>query len=482
MGTESSAVAERLIASGTGAAVLLRGGAVVTMDPGLGQFASADVLIEDGRIAEVAEHIDRMPNGTTVVDASASIVMPGFVDGHRHSWQGSLRRLATDADLPEYLSITHDGVAAHYRPEDMYIGNLVSMLGALDAGFTTVLDFSHNSRSAAHSDAVFRSYRESGIRAIHASAPPNAGEWDNHWPGDLARLAEICASEELITLRLAIDMRRVRPVPELMSIARSLGLGIHMDGVMGEGSSDEIVELGHAGLLGPDVTIVHATSLGETAWRAIERAGVRVVLATTSDEQIGLASGMPPIQRVLDAGIRPALSIDVEIALAGDMFTQMRTTLMTQRMFATLGKTGSGTAAKLLSNADVLEFATMGGAVAGGLGDRIGSLTVGKEADVLLIAADGINNLPGGSSVGTIVQGSDRSHIRAVFVGGVLRKWGGQLVGIDLDSLRRDALESREFLFAKAGFRVGRDGLEGVPKLRDVGLLSYLGSHSDESA
>ncbi|MFT3873581.1 MAG: amidohydrolase family protein [Nocardioides sp.] len=467
----------RLASPDEGAPFVLRGATVLTLDPGLGRIDGGDVLVRNGRIAAVAERIGDLPADAVTVDATDCIVTPGFVDGHRHCWQGSLRRLAVDADLAEYLAITHDGVARHYRPEDMYIGNRVALTGALDAGFTTVLDLSHNTRSKAHADAVFDAYRDTGIRAVHASAPPNAYEWEEHWPDDLGRLRDLADAQPLVTLRMAIDMRRVRPVEELMGIARSLGLGITMDGVMGPGSAEELTRLGRQGFLGPDVTLIHATSLSESAWVEIERAGVQIVLATTSDEQLSLAGGVPPVQRALDTGHKPGLSVDVEISLAGDAFTQMRATLLTQRMLAVMSRTAGERQPEMLTNADVLEMATMSGARAVGLADRVGSIAVGKEADLLVISAQGINSLPGGNPVGTVVQGVDRSDIRAVFVGGTLRKWDGAVLGVDLPDLRARAETSRDHVLSAAGFRIGPNGPEGVPELQDAWLREYFASH-----
>lgn len=467
----------RLVDRDDPAPVLLRGGTVVTVDPHLGTLDTGDVLVVDGVIEQVATRIEEVPQGTIVVEAAGCLVAPGFVDGHRHCWQGSLRRLAVDADLPTYIAITHDGIARHYRPEDMLVGNQVALYGALDAGFTTVLDLSHNSRSAAHSDAVLQAYRDTGIRAVHASAPPNAYEWEEQWPGDLERLQQLCDAEDLITLRMAIDMRRVRPVEELMGIARSLGLGITMDGVMGPASAVELAWLGESGLLGEDVTLVHATALSEEAWVQLEEHGVRVVLATTSDEQLCLAGGVPPVQRALDAGMRPGLSVDVEISLAGDAFTQMRATLLTQRMFAAMaGGPGQG-GPDLITNADVLEFATLAGARAVGLEDSVGSICVGKQADLLVVRADGIGCIPGGNPVGTLVQGVDRADVRAVLVAGTARKWDGEVVGLDVPALSSRAAASRDHVLGAAGFRLGQDGPEGVPELQDPALREYLGTH-----
>ena len=456
---------------------LLRGGTVLTVDPELGRLDGGDVLVVSGDIAAVAPEVTDLPVGTVVVDATDCIVTPGFVDGHRHCWQGSLRRLAVDADLAQYLAITHDGIARHYRPEDMYVGDRVALTGALDSGFTTVLDLSHNTRSKAHADAVLQAYRDTGIRAVHASAPRNAYEWEEHWPDDLVRLKDVVAEEPTVTLRMAIDMRRVRPVEELMATARELGLGITFDGVMGPGSADELARLGRDGLLGPDVTLVHATSLSDEAWEQIERCGVQVVLATTSDEQLSLAGGVPPIQRALDTGRKPGLSVDVEISLAGDAFTQMRATLLTQRMLAVMERTAGRPQPALLSTADLLEMAAMSGAGAVGRADQVGSLTVGKHADLLVIDAAGVNTIPGGNPVGIVVQGVDRADVRAVFVGGRLRKWDGRVLDVDLADLRARAEASRDHVLGSAGFRIGPHGPEGVPELQDEHLRAYFTSH-----
>lgn len=477
-----SAVAKRLAEYRPDRAILFRGATVLTMDPTVGELAGADLLVVGSRIEAVGTALDA-PEGAEIIDARDSILMPGFIDGHRHCWQGSLRRLITEADLPRYMAVTHDGVARHYRPEDMYAGDLVALLGALDQGFTTVLDLSHNTRSRAHADAVFQAYRDTGIRAIHASAPPNAGEWEEHWPEDLARLQQVADDDELVTLRMAIDMRRIRPVPELMAHARDLGLGIHFDGVMGAASSDEIAELGRAGLLGPDVSFVHATSLGDPAWEQLESSGAHVVLATTSDEQLGLAGAIPPVQRVMDHGMRPGLSVDVEISLAGDPFTQMRATLLTQRMQAVAGRMAGGPAVRMLESAEVLEWATVGGAEAGGIADDVGTLTPGKQADLLIIDVDDINTTPaGGNTTGVIVHGIDRSNIRGVIVGGRVRKWDGALQGLDLAEVRALAEASRTYLFEKAGFQLSATGIDGVREMQDEALRSYLGSHDDEVA
>jgi 5-methylthioadenosine/S-adenosylhomocysteine deaminase len=480
--TEAAALLERLRTAGPDDGILLRGATVITLDPQIGDLAQGDVLIRGDRIAAVDTDLSDAASAidALVVDLDGTIVMPGFVDGHRHCWQGQLRRLICDAGIDEYIAVTHGGTALYYRPEDMYVGDLVTLLGAIDCGITCVVDFSHNSRSSAHSDAVFEAYRDSGIRAVHVSAPPNAGSWEEQFPCDLPRLLNSYCRESLATLRMGIDLRRVATVPELMRFAREQGLAITWDGVMGPPSSDEVEAAGRRGDLGPDVTLVHCTDLADAAWRQLADSGVHVTLAPTSDEQLGLADGVPPVQTALDFGIRPGLSIDVEISLSSDMFTQMRTVLLTQRMQSTGRRYRGEPAPPMIGHRDVLEFATLRGAAGAGLSDSIGSLSPGKQADVVVIRAEDINNLPFNNAIGTIVQGTDARNVDTVFIGGRVRKWSGQLVGQDIARVRALAYESRDYLAKKAGFVV--DPVRPLPpqQIQDPYLRDYFASRQQQ--
>jgi 5-methylthioadenosine/S-adenosylhomocysteine deaminase len=475
-----SALRDRLLQPGPDHRILLRGATVVTMDPQLGDLAAGDVLIQGTKIAAIGPDLRAAAGpGSTTVDLKGMILMPGLVDGHRHCWQNQLRHLICDADIDEYIAMTHGSTALHYRPEDMYVGDMVTFLGAIDSGVTCVLDFSHNSRSREHSDAVFQAYQDSGARAVHVSAPPNAGAWQGQFPADLPRLRDrYCrGTDPLTTVRMGIDLRRVRPVAELMSYARDNGFAITFDGVMGPPSSAEVEEIGQAGALGPDVTLVHCTDMSAEAWHLISQSGARVTLAPTSDEQLGLADGIPPIQQALDSGVRPSLSVDVEISLSSDMFTQMRCVLLTQRMHATQRRyRGDIDAPAFITHRDVLDFATAQGAADVGLGDQIGTLTPGKQADIVAIRAEEINNLPLNNAIGTIVQGTDTRNVDTVFIGGKLRKWRGELVGADIARVRRLAYESRDYLTAKAGFAV--NPVEPAPRrgIQDPYLYEYFAS------
>ena len=152
--------------------LLLKGGTIISLDPAVGDFVKGDLLIEGKKIVNIAAEIRAQAQ---VIDATNTIVIPGFVDAHRHSWEGQLRRIIPDGAIGAYMATTHQGFARYYRPQDHYAGNLITALGCIDAGITCVIDNSHNSRSAAHSDAAVQALIDSGIRGVHASGARRPG-------------------------------------------------------------------------------------------------------------------------------------------------------------------------------------------------------------------------------------------------------------------------------------------------------------------
>ncbi|WP_028649838.1 amidohydrolase family protein [Nocardiopsis sp. CNT312] len=437
--------------------ILFTGAAVVTMDPELGVLDGADVLVEGDTIAAVGTVPE--PDDAVVVDATGCVVSPGFVDTHRHAWQAQLRRIMPDVDdLAGYLTTTLAGHAPHYGPEDMYLGTRLAALSAIDSGITCMLDFSHNSRTREHSDAAVRGLVDTGIRGVHASMAPHFGAWDGQWPGDLARLREehTDGARRMLTLRLGalatdgIAGPSLAYGPRLAGLARDLDIGVSVDAVLGAGSSRAVLDWAERGLLGPQLTLIHATGLTDEAWKAIGATGTTVALAPTSDAQIGLDTAVPAVDEALAAGVRPGLSIDVEVALAGDMFTQMRALHTVQRMRAANAAFGTGRESARIGVHDVLDFATLQGARTNGLGDVTGSLTPGKRADLLVVTAEDLNNMPLNDPVGTVVLGADARNITAVLVNGEPRKWAGRVLDADPDVLRDRVRGSRDRILARA--------------------------------
>ncbi len=454
----------RRILGAEDARVLIRGAAVISMDPAVGDLVEGDVCIEGARILAVGADLGELAGDgqAIVVDARGCILIPGLVDAHRHCWQTQTRRLVPDGDVMDYVELFHAELAPAYRPEDMYLGTWLGALGAIDSGVTCVLDFSHNTRAPEYSDAVVRAWLDAGARGVIASAPPMAGEWDNAWLADLGRVrSELLPDDDaLVTMRMGVLAGAIDGIDGELLVsadsirqARELGIAISVDGTFGKRSAERMLELEAAGALGPDITWIHCTAIGAAGWRAIADSGGSVALAMTSDQQLAIGDSIGPIQDCLDAGIEPSLSVDVECALTTDLFTQMQVTLNTQRMLA--GKRrheGEAGAPGAISVRSVLEYATVNGAKANGVWDRCGSLAPGKQADLVLIRADDVNNLPLNNAVATVVLGSDARNVDTVFVAGRPRKWAGELVDVDQADLRSRILASRDRMFAEIGY------------------------------
>ena len=183
----------------SGGRILLKGGCVLSLDPQVGDFDVADVLIEGTRISAVRPNIDATAD---VIDCANMIVMPGFVDTHRHMWQGVLRNVMPNGLLSDYVRDII-GIRTHYRPEDVRIGNLVTALGALNAGVTNILDWSHIANSPEHADAAVEGLRQSGIRAVYGFGS-GAGGPSNRYPQDIRRLRKqhFSSDDQLLTLAL----------------------------------------------------------------------------------------------------------------------------------------------------------------------------------------------------------------------------------------------------------------------------------------
>ena len=422
----------------SGQRVLLKGGVVLTMDPRLGDFEKADVLIEGSKIAAVGPNLPA--DGASSIDASSMIVMPGFVDTHRHIWQGQLRNVLPNGRLdPDYFRDIGTSARNAYRPEDVYVGDLLSAWGAINAGITTLLDWSHISNSPEHSDAAVQGLRESGIRAVYGYGTGAAGP-SNQYPNDIRRLRRqyFSSPDQLVTLALATAFD-----PKHWEVAREVGapITLHANG------TGLLIPL--AKLMGPDVTYIHCCNLNAEEWKLIADSGGSLSLASPIEMEMG--HGVPPIQQALDHKIPWSLSNDVETEIPSDFFTQMRTNFFLQRMqiFAR-ERAKEPNVPPLLTVKDIVHVATIGGARANWLDKRTGSLTPGKEADVIALAANAINVMPLNHAYGAIVLGMDTSNVDTVFVGGRVKKWKGELVGIDVDQLRARAERSRDYVLTQA--------------------------------
>jgi cytosine/adenosine deaminase-related metal-dependent hydrolase len=429
--------------------VLLKGGTIVSMDDKVGDLAKGDLLIEGTKIAAIAPDINA-PDAQ-VIDALDTIIVPGLVDCHRHSWEGQLRRINPNSPtLADYMNATHLSFAKAYRPQDHYVGNYLTAMGCIDAGVTCVIDNSHNSRSADHSDAAVEALFDSGIRAVHASGPPGAGDWDHQWPQDLERLQKkyFSSADQLVTLRMFSG-----PIRENWAVARKLGLRITTE-FQGPQQAAQLDPLAADKLVGPDNTFNHCGALPERTWQIIVDSGANVDVCPRSDAQYALGEGVCALQHAWDHGIKPGFSVDNETSYSTDMFMEMRMALYIQRAVAQNKKfSGDQNPPKPLMVRDVLYCATMAGAHCAGLDDKIGLLSPGKDADLIMIRTDAVNLYPSNNAIGTVVQAAERSNVDTVIIGGRVRKYRGRVVGLDMASLRAKIDESRNHLFAAVGYK-----------------------------
>ena len=325
---------------------------------------------------------------------------------------------------------------------------------------TTVLDWAQIQNSPEHTDASIMALRDSGIRGVFAFGTPTAMDQGHRYPDDIVRLArdEFNSDDQLLTLALATDSPEHGPDEEIKykwRKAREAGARITVHaGIEGFGAPDQIERFAREGMLGPDVTLVHCSTLSDTEWRLIADTGTTVSIAAQIELLMG--HGSAPLQKALDVGLTPSLSVDVETSAPGDFFSHMRASMMEQRRDIFRRRHGGQEhVPALIGVRDVMRMATVAGAHANGLTAKVGSLEVGKKADIVLLRADSVNVFPVNDLVGAVVSGMDVSNVDTVFVAGKMVKQAGQLVGVDLPALYDQVQGARDRVFANAGVACG---------------------------
>lgn len=438
--------------------ILIKGGWVLSMDPAIGEMQVGDVLIEGERIIAVARGIDA-PEAEHI-DARNMIVLPGFVDTHRHTWQSCVRHRYADIDPQIYFAEMLGAKGAAYRSEDVYVATLLGAVAALEGGITTMLDWSHIQNSPEHADAAILGLRDAGIRGVFAHGWPlvDGASWmfnsRRGHPQDIRRLREqyFSSDDQLLTLAMAgrgPEMAEHDVWMDDLRLARELGIRstIHMGAYERNASVRGIAQMQSAGVLGDDLTFVHCCFSGADEIAMMADYGVRASLGVHC-ELNAQGIGDIPFDRLLAVGIRPSLSGDTETKCSGDMFTQMRHAFAYYRSWMGGNHSRIQNAPATISMRDVLEFATVAGARANGLEHKIGSLTPGKQADIVLIRGDDLNLTPVSDAVGAVVLAAHPGNVDTVFVAGKTVKRHGRMQGIDLDALRQRAHASQHHILA----------------------------------
>jgi 5-methylthioadenosine/S-adenosylhomocysteine deaminase len=442
---------------------LLRGGHVLTMDPQLGDLPNADVLIEDDKIAAVGPNIQA---DAEVIDAGGRIVIPGFIDTHRHTWEAAIRGCAPNSTLDDYFVEVLDTFAPLYRPEDVYASNLAGALECVNAGITTLVDWSHINNTPEHPDAGIRGLQEAGIRAQYAYGSANLSLADYWFESkivipreDVQRVRETYFSSDQGLLTMALATRGTGfcvddVVRGEWAMARDLGLPITVHVAMGRmaGRFGMVKALHDLGLLNQPTTFVHCCYFSDEEWRLVADSGNTVSIAPQVETQMG--HGWPPVLKALENGLRPSFSIDVVTTVPGDMFTQMRAAFGAERarVNAVYWEKNEPAPKTMFTAQQLLEIATINGAHVAGLESRTGSLTPGKQADVVVIDAQALNVAPVIDPVAAVTLCADVSNVETVIIDGVVRKRDGRLLA---DAARARSLveASRDYLVAEAARR-----------------------------
>ena len=438
--------------------IRIKGATIVSMDPKIGIIDSGDLLIDGGKIVAVGRNLGSW--AVIEIDGRGMIAMPGFVNGHIHLWQTALRGIAADWTLDHYFGVLIGKVVGLYTPQDAYIGNLVGALDQINSGVTTLFDWCHIVNTPAHADAAVDALKEAGIRAIFAYGSPMTlfGTKEPH-PADARRMRHerLSSSEALVTMALAIRGTDFAPgtAEADISFARDLGViaSFHVACAKHGPRPQSMQSLAQQGLLGKDINLVHANFLSADEFRLVANHGATVSVTPEVEMQMGL--GLPPTGAALAARARLNIGTDVVTGVSTDMFTQMRFLLQTHRALINDGFHKQETMPDKLAITvrEVLELATIKSAQCIGLEHKIGSLSPGKEADVVLLRKTDINMRAAPDPIAAIVLHAGVANVDTVIVGGNLVKQNGKLTHAELPRRLAELERSSERLCAGFDYR-----------------------------
>ncbi|MFA1541710.1 amidohydrolase family protein [Actinomadura monticuli] len=462
-----------------GRPLVLRGGTVLPMTAGREVLDGADVLIEGDRIAAVGPGLP-VPDGTAEIDASGGIVMPGMIDTHRHMWQTAMRGYGADWTLTQYFVWYYLEHGKRFRPEDVHAGNLLAAIEAVDAGVTTVVDWSHGLQTPAHADAAVDALRSVPGRFVLAygniQAPP--AEWTG--TPEFRDLAGRLAGGDMLGFQIAFDVLGDPSFPEKAAFETARDLGVPVTthaGVWGATSDEGIKQMHDNGFMTPETVYVHAASLSADSYHRIAATGGSISVSTESEQSAG--QGYPPTWVLRDHGIPVSLSMDTSVWWSGDLFSAMRTTLGADRCRMHLEAHGRGdTVTHCSLRADqVVDWATRGGARTLGR-DDLGSLEAGKKADVVLIKNDHSPvSFPVLNPYGHVAFQAQRGDVHTVVVNGRVVKHDHRLVGVDLSAARREVEATVEYLRSSMGEEAWAAGMN--PDIPGTKILDNPYTYTD---
>jgi 5-methylthioadenosine/S-adenosylhomocysteine deaminase len=446
---------------------LFKDGAILSMDPEVGDIRRGAVLVEEGRIVHVGPSIE--VEDCEVVDASDSIVMPGLVDAHRHLWYAGLRGANMDSVLMDMVADAWGKLGPVFSPGDIYAFTRAAIANALDSGVTTVFDWCHVINTPEHGEAGIQAHREMGMRAVFgygasmdrklselAGKDTPASSWDH---ATEVRERYFASKDQRLTLALALqglDYSTLEITRDDIAAARTMGvpMSFHVGGPMGPPPKRSIQRLAAEGLLDADMSFVHCCDASPEEFRLLAEHGGRAITCPGVDAALSI--GASASARMRANGLPPCFATDAVVATSGDLFEEARIGLVIDRNDFGLERFAAGESVAehgdRLSARQALEAVTVAAAEACWLGDQVGSLTPGKRADVILLRASDSNLWPASNLVGTVVSSASRGNVDAVMVDGKFVKRDGALVGVDLAAIRSDLVRARDRLYEAGGY------------------------------
>ncbi|WP_281882558.1 amidohydrolase family protein [Agromyces rhizosphaerae] len=458
----------------TGQPIVFRNGIVLTMDDSHTIIPKGDVLVVDGKIAEVGTGL-AVPDGTHEIDASGGIIMPGMIDTHRHMWQTAMRGYGADWTLTQYFVWYYLEHGMKFRPQDIAAGNLVSALDAIESGVTTSVDWSHGLRTIDHGEAAYEALAASPGRYVLGYGNLAGAPWE--WTQDPAIRSLIERARDdsrLFGAQLAFDVPGEESFPErpAFEAARDLGLAVTTHaGVWGATNDNGIRVMYENGVMQPGNIYVHAATLSDDSYQMIAATGGTVSLSTESEQTCG--QGYPPAHALRKHGIGASLSVDTSVWFSADMFSAMRTTIGADRALEhyIAHQSEDTVTHATIRVEDVVDWATRGGAKALGKDDQVGSLEAGKLGDVILIKNDDSPTMtPIVNPYGHVVYQVGRGDVHTVVVGGEIVKSEGKLTAGDLPSVKAKLEDTVSYLQGELGEETWNAGMN--PEIPEVEILS----------
>jgi 5-methylthioadenosine/S-adenosylhomocysteine deaminase len=440
---EASATIDQLA---QGRPVVFRGATVLTVDPAGQVIENGDVLVAGEQIQAVGRSLD-VPGDAVAIDAAGGILMPGMVDTHRHMWQTAQRGLGADWSLTNYFLFYYVNWGHLMRPADVHAGNLLSAIESVDAGVTTTLDWSHGLRTIDHAEAAVDALESVPGRFVLAYGNLAQAPWEWATSPEFRDFVErrLANRGDMLTWQLAFDVTGDPAFPEAaaFAVARELDAAVTThSGVWAVTGDDSIRLIAEAGYLTEKLRHVHVSSLSQDSYHRIAASGGQASVAAESECSAG--QGFPSSWELRQYGIPISLSVDTSVWWSADMFAAMRATLNADRTREhQLAHDRSDTVTNLQLRADeVVRYATQGGADHVGLGDQIGSIAVGKKADLVLLRNDASPVMfPILNPAGHVVFQAQRGDVHTVMVNGKVLKYDHRLLLDDQVARARRAIE-----------------------------------------